>query len=197
MTDEELAPTAPAAPEQPAWLTNVLRQRLSTVQAIVGILAGVLTIGGGFLSVTGITSAASRSAAAHGELVMLVQDARTHKPVMLSTVEIFTPQDALVTTLTVEGDGRLVRRLKEGQYRLRVLHPAFSPEVRRVEVHMGQRSEVRIPLVVRPVPSRPAVVRKDAPAPAPVPVPVPVIEAPPGQVQKFFKDLFITETLAP
>ena len=192
MTDEDLTPPVP---EQPPWLTGVLRQPLSTVQAVVGILAGVLTIGGGFLSVTGITSAAPPPAS-NGELVMHVQDARTRKPVMLATVEIFTSHDALVTTLTVEGDGRLVRRLKEGQYRLRVTHPAFGTEVRRVEVHTGQSSDVRIPLTVRLTASRP-VVLKDAPAAAPAAVPAPVVAAPPGPVQKFFKDMFHSEVSAP
>ena len=144
----------------------------------MGILAGLLTIGGGFLSVAGVTGP---TPPAQGELIAFVHDARSRRPVE-ATVEILTAQDALVTTLSVEGNGRFARRLKEGQYRLRVTHPAFGTEIRRVEVHAGQRSEVRIPLVQRPAPR---VIRA-------------VSTEQPGPVTRFFKDLFqTTEPSAP
>ena len=94
-------------------------------------------------------------------------------PTSVWTVEILTPEDALVTTLNVEPDGSLTRRLKEGRYRLRVMHSAFSTEVRHIEVQAGQRSNVRIALGPRPRVVKTATVSEE-----------------PGPVKKFFKDLF-------
>jgi hypothetical protein len=170
VADEE-TPIAPAAAPIPRFAV-ALRQPLSTVQTVVGILAGLLTIGGGFLSYSGFVSTASPPQ--QGEIVAVVQD-RSSKPIPQATVEIFTPQDAIVTTLNVEPDGRLTRRLKEGRYRLRVTHPSFATAVRHVEVHAGQRSDVRIAL---------------APPPAPPRVIKTVAAEEPGPVQKFFREVF-------
>jgi len=175
VADEEIAPAAPTPPSLTSnpstWLAIVARQPLSTVQTVVGILAGLLTIGGGFLSFAGFTST---TAPQQGEIVAIVQDVRSSKPLPQATVEIFTPQDAIVTTLNAEPDGHLARRLKEGRYRLRVTHPGFLTEVRHVEVHSGQRSDLRIALGPRPQPPR--VVKTAA--------------AEPGPVTKFFKEVF-------
>ncbi len=166
--DETLAP--PATTTTTPWFAVVLRQPLSTVQTLVGILAGMLTIVGAFFSMGSLTSAAMPPH--QGEIVAAVQDARTRKPIA-ATVEILTPEDALVTTLNVEPDGSLTRRLKEGRYRLRVMHSAFSTEVRHIEVQAGQRSNVRIALGPRPRVVKTATVSEE-----------------PGPVKKFFKDLF-------
>jgi Carboxypeptidase regulatory-like domain len=161
-----------AAPTPAPWLAAVLRQPLSTVQTLVGILAGLLTIGGGFLSFSGLAGAAPQQ----GEISAIVQDVRSAKPLAQATVEILTPQDAIVTTLNLE-DGRLSRRLKEGRYRLLVTHPGFLPEVRHIEVHSGQRSDLRISMGPRP------------PAPAARVAKAVVVEEP-GPVRKFFKEMF-------
>ena len=165
--DTTLTPAAPAP-----WVAAVLRQPLSTVQTVVGILAGLLTIGGGFLSFSGLVGA---TVTHQGEIVAVVQDVRSSKPLLQSTVEIFTPEDAIVTTQSLE-DGRLSRRLKEGRYRLRVTHPGFLPEVRHVEVHAGQRSDLRISMGPRP--------------PAAARVAKAVVVEEPSPVRKFFKEMF-------
>src|SRR6266850_3066352 len=174
--DETTTPPSPPAAvvAPPTWITTLLHQRLSAVQTLVGIFAGILTIGGTFVSFSGLTSAAVPPH--QGDLVASVLDARSSKPVLLATVEILTPQDALVTTLNVDPEGRLTRRLKEGRYRLRVRHPAYATEVRHVEVHAGQRSDVRLALALKPPPPR---VVKD----------VTVTQAP-GPIHQFFKDVF-------
>jgi len=64
---------------------------------------------------------------------------------------------------------------KEGRYRLRVTHPSFLPEVRMVEVHAGQRSDLKIAMGRPPVPR---VIRAAA------------VAEEPGPISKFFKDLF-------
>ena len=61
--------TPAATPQTPTpststWLAVIGRQPLSTVQTLVGILAGLLTIGGGFLSFTGLTSGVAWSSTA-------------------------------------------------------------------------------------------------------------------------------------
>jgi hypothetical protein len=152
----------------PSWVGS-LRQPLSTYQTLVGLLAGIVTISGALASINGV----SASAPPQGELVALVHDARQRRPVADATLEILTAQDALVTTLNVESDGRVTRRLKEGTYRLRVAHAGFVSETRAVEVHAGQRSEIRLALVPRPA----ARVVKVTTA------------EPEGPVRKFFKEL--------
>lgn len=156
-----------------SWLSVVLSMPLSRVQAVVGVLAGCLTIVGTLVSYTGLTKP---PAPIQGELVAHVQLGNTHKPLPGAMVEILTAQDAIVTTLTPEMDGRVTRKLKEGRYRLRVTHPNLVPETRTVEVHAGQQSQVRVGLVPRPVPR---VVRTVAAT-------VKVEE--PSPVRKFFKN---------
>ena len=157
-----------------SWMGVVLSTPLSRVQAVVGVLAGCLTIVGTLVSYTGLTKPATP---VQGELVALVQLAANHKPLPGATVEILTAQDAIVTTLSPEVDGRITRKLKEGRYRLRVSHPNLVPETRYVEVHAGQRSQVRLALVPR-----------QAPRPARSVANVTVVEQP-GPMRKFFKGL--------
>lgn len=156
-----------------SWLSVMLSTPLSRVQAVVGVLAGCLTIVGTLVSYTGLTKP---PAPVQGEIVAYVQLGNTHKPLPGATVEILTTQDAIVTTLSPEMDGRVTRKLKEGRYRLRVTHPNLVPETRTVEVHAGQQSQVRVALVPRPAPR---VARA---------MTVTVVEEP-SPVKKFFKNL--------
>lgn len=116
---------------------------LSRVQAVAGLVAAILSIGGsvwGYLKMTAPPDT--------GEMVTLVRDARTDRPVADATLEILTPKDALVTTVaTPAGEGR--RTLKQGTYRLRVSHPRYATETRQIQVLAGQTSELRVRLVPR------------------------------------------------
>jgi hypothetical protein len=116
---------------------------LSRVQAIFGLIAALLSIGGalyGYLR---------PGRAAHtGDVVAIVQEARSGKAVTDATVEILTPKDALVTTLAAAG-GEARSQMKEGPYRLRVTHPRFAPEVRQIQVIAGQTTEVHVRLAPR------------------------------------------------
>jgi hypothetical protein len=158
-----------------SWLSVLLSAPLSRVQAVVGVLAGCLTIVGTLVGYTGLTKP---PAPVQGEIVAHIQLGNTHKPLPGATVEILTAQDAIVTTLTPELDGRVSRKLKEGRYRLRVTHPNLVPESRTVEVHAGQQSTVRVALVPRPTPR---VVRTVAAAVK--------VQDEPGAFRKFFKNL--------
>jgi hypothetical protein len=157
-----------------SWMGVVLSTPLSRVQAVIGVLAGCLTIIGTLVSYTGLSKP---PAPVQGEIVALVQLANNHRPLPGATVEILTSQDAIVTTLNPEADGRITRKLKEGRYRLRVTHPNLLPETRFVEVYAGQQSQVRLALVPRPAPR------------APRPVATVTVVEQPGPVRKFFKDL--------
>jgi Carboxypeptidase regulatory-like domain len=142
------APDPSAAPpihgERPGLLLRVRGHlSLSRVQAIFGLIAALLSIGGvlyGYLR---------PGRAAHtGDVVAIVQEARSGKAVTDATVEILTPKDALVTTLAASG-GEARSQMKEGPYRLRVTHPRFAPEVRQIQVIAGQTTQVQVRLAPR------------------------------------------------
>src|SRR5437899_7677321 len=170
MPQEELTqPNEPTernepAPESdaPSRVDAILHHPLTRVQALVGVCAGLITITGSVISLSGFHG----SPPALGEMVAVVQDAREHSPLTEATVEILTPQDALVTTLTVSDDGRVVRRLKEGKYRVRVSHPRFTAQVRQIEVSSGERSELHVSLAPRPAPPVVTALPPTPPAPA-------------------------------
>src|SRR5439155_8112655 len=177
MPQEELTqPNEPTernepAPESdaPSRVDAILHHPLTRVQALVGVCAGLITITGSVISLSGFHG----SPPALGEMVAVVQDAREHSPLTEATVEILTPQDALVTTLTVSDDGRVVRRLKEGKYRVRVSHPRFTAQVRQIEVSSGERSELHVSLAPRPAP--PVAIAPPPPPARPAPPPAPAV----------------------
>lgn len=168
MPDDHSKPIVdPPPPETNAiGVLAMLRQPLTKYQSIVGITAGVITIvatGGSLIGLRG------GSTPPPGEIVAMVQNARSRGPVAGATVEILTTKDAVVTTLEVDKDGRARYQLREGQYRVRVTHPQFVPDVKQIEVQAGQRADVRVSLANRPTAA-------------------PVKQAGDGVV-KFFKDL--------
>ena len=112
---------------------------LSRIQTIVGLAAG-------FLSIAGALVAFLRPAPDSGRLVAIVRDAKTEKPLPDATVEVLTPLDVLVTTLTPNSSGEARYTLKEGNYRLRVNHPQYVPEIREVRLLSGQNTEVHVQL---------------------------------------------------
>ncbi len=127
------------------WLARTwagLNMSLSRFQAIVGLLAGLISITGTLFSVTHFFQPAPGT----GEVVAVVQEAKSEKSVTDATIEILTPQNALVTTLTPNFLGRARQSVKEGTYRVRVSHPRFAAEVRQIQVFPGQTVEVRVRL---------------------------------------------------
>src|SRR5262245_37928954 len=118
---------------------------LTRVQATLGIIAALLSIGG---ALYGYLRPGKTAAADQGEIVTIVQEAKSGKPVGDATVELLTPKDALVTTLpSTGGEGR--RQVKEGTYRLRVTHPRYATEVRQIQVVAGQTAEIHVRLAPR------------------------------------------------
>jgi len=143
------------------------RATLPRAHSIIGIIAGCLSITLGIYSYLHLGKPA---VPVTGDVVAIVQDGRTGRPVSDATVEVLTLKDAVVTTLGPGTNGQARGKLKEGTYRLRVTHPRFVAETRQVQVVAGQISEVHVRLV----------------PPAPPPKQGPVDEAV-GAVKKLLK----------
>jgi len=120
----------------------MLNFSLSRLQSLVGLTAGLISIVGAVASTAQFLGPTPRS----GDIVAVVQDARSGKTVPDATVEILSTKDALITTRTSAADGRARHSLPAGAYRLRVSHPKFGGEVRRIQVLAGQTSEVHVQL---------------------------------------------------
>jgi hypothetical protein len=115
---------------------------LPRVQAIVAVLTGIVTITVGLHSLAQF----SGPAASMGELVAVVKEAVSERSVTDATIEILTPQNALVATLTPDSKGRARRSLKEGTYVVRVNHPLYAREVRQIQVFPQQTIEIKASL---------------------------------------------------
>jgi len=150
-------------------LVEFVRTRVTLPRAhsIIGIIAGCLSITLGIYSYLHLGKPA---VPVTGDVVAIVQDGRTGRPMSDATVEVLTLKDAVVTTLAPGTNGQARGKLKEGTYRLRVTHPRFVAETRQVQVVAGQISEVHVRLV----------------PPAPPPKQGPVDEAV-GAVKKLLK----------
>jgi Carboxypeptidase regulatory-like domain len=114
---------------------------LSRFQAVVGTLAGIVSIGGAAFSLVEFVRPANT-----GNLVTVVQAAGSRGNVTDATIEVLTTQDAIVATLTPDSTGRVTQELTEGTYVVRVSHPSYAPEVRRVHVLPRQTVEMRASL---------------------------------------------------
>jgi len=142
-----------------AW--HIFGIPLARVQTIVGLIAGLLSIGAGVYSFLWATRPAVSTA---GEVVTVVFEANSSTLVPDAVAELFSEKgNALVTTLTPQGPGRARQTVKEGTYRLRVTHPRYVAEVRQIQVLAGQTAEVRVRLAPR-VPAARAAPPAGAPA---------------------------------
>lgn len=164
------AEQASAVTPTAGWRSSLLvfNIPLSRVQVFVGLTAGLLSISGFLYPAL----RAGRAPLPLGEVVTVVHEAGSRRPVPDATVEILTPGHVLVTTLTPRDEGRARHVIKEGTYRVRVTHPRFVLETRSIQVLAGTIAEIRFQLSPRrgepsPSPSAaPAAVRAPA-APSP------------------------------
>jgi hypothetical protein len=131
-------------------ITAVLWRPLTGVQAIVGTTTGLISVGGFLFSMMGV----GVPSPTHGDLLAVIHDARSQKPVLDAKIDVTTLENALVTTLTSRDAGRAQLPLREGQYRVRVRHPKFNPEVLLMQMTAGQTSELHLALVPRSVPPK-------------------------------------------
>jgi hypothetical protein len=144
----------------PLSIVNTVRGHLSLtrLQGVCGTLAAMLSIGGAF----GYLVPAKPD---HGEVVAIVQEARTGKPVVGFMVEVLTLNNSLVTTVPPGvGAGSAKTEMKEGTYRLRVVHPKYTTESRQIYVLPGQIAQIHVRLSPKPAPP-PIVAAKPASGP--------------------------------
>jgi hypothetical protein len=140
MTDEAPTP-ATRAPRKPIWAACrrvIFRLPLSRFHSVVGTLAGIASITGAAFSLVQFVYPANT-----GDLVAVVQAAGSHRSVSDATIEVLTTQDAIVATLTPDSTGRVTQELTEGIYVVRVSHPGYAADVRRVQVLPRQTVEIR------------------------------------------------------
>ncbi len=105
------------------------------------MLAGIASIAGAVFSLMQFARPANT-----GELVTIVQAAGSRRSVTDATIEVLTTQNALVATLSPDSTGRITQELTEGVYVVRVSHPRYAAEVRRVQVLPRQTVEIRASL---------------------------------------------------
>ena len=119
----------------------MLGMSLSRFQAVVGTLAGIVSIIGAAFSLVQFARPANT-----GDLVTIVQAAGSRRSVTDATIEVLTTQNAIIATLTPDSTGRVTQELTEGVYVVRVSHPRYAAEVRRVQVLPRQTVEIRASL---------------------------------------------------
>ena len=119
----------------------VFGRSLSRVQAIVGTLAGIVSITGALFSLTPFARAGNT-----GQLVATVQEGGSHRNITDATIEVLTTQNDIVATLAPDSTGRATRDLNEGVYVVRVSHPRYAADVRRIHVLSRQTVEIRATL---------------------------------------------------
>src|SRR6185436_7360219 len=138
---EEPSTSAPPSTSKTPWarVSGIVRRlSFSRVQAVVATLAGIVSVLGAVFSVVQFVRPAST-----GELVAIVNAAGSHRGVTDATVEVLTAENTLVATLTPDAAGRATQELKEGVYVVRVSHPRYAADARRIEVRPRQTTEIR------------------------------------------------------
>jgi O-acetylhomoserine/O-acetylserine sulfhydrylase-like pyridoxal-dependent enzyme len=143
MPDETITPAAPSTPisRWAACRKLALGLTLSRFQAIVGTMAAVVSVTGAAFSVVQFVRPAQT-----GELVTIVRVAGSTRSVSDATIEVLTTQNAVVATMTPDATGQATRELTEGVYVVRVSHPRYAADVRRIQVLPRQTVEIRASL---------------------------------------------------
>lgn len=106
---------------------------LSRIQSVVAILAGVVSVAGAAGSVVQFTHPSNM-----GSVVVDVRAAGSQRSVADATVEVLTTDNALVATLKPGGGGHVTQNLREGIYVVRVSHPRYAADVRRIQIQPQQ-----------------------------------------------------------
>lgn len=141
LRDEPAIAQAPAPAEPtPAGI----HLSLAGFQTVVGLTAGLLSILGALLAVSGLLGGGPGK----GDVVTIVREAKTEKALPGAVVEILTSNNAVVTTLRANSLGRTRYALIEGPYRIRVSHPKYASVIRDVQVLPSQAAEIPVRLRV-------------------------------------------------
>ncbi|HMF97444.1 MAG TPA: hypothetical protein VKE96_24255 [Vicinamibacterales bacterium] len=124
---------------------------LTRMQAIIGTLAGIASIVGAAFPLLQFARPPST-----GELVAVVEAAGSRRSLTDATIEVLTPDNAIVATLTPDATGRAAQELKEGVYVVRISHPRYAADVRRVQLLPRQTLEIKASLRGGSSPSSPS-----------------------------------------
>ena len=137
------SPRKSTAPRKSTWaaVSFMLGLSLSRFQAVVGTLAGITSITGAAYSFVQVEPPPKT-----GDLVTIVHATGSRGSITDATIEVLTTENALVATLTPDPTGRVTHKLEEGVYVVRVSHPRYAPEVRRVQVRPQETVEIRASL---------------------------------------------------
>src|SRR5262245_60269155 len=131
--------TGTDSPSQ-SWSLLGLKVSLSRLQTFVSLAAGLVSITGALVAIPNFF----KPGPGKGELVAIVQDAKTDKALYGATIEILSSEGVLVTTLSPNSSGKASCMLNQGRFRVRVSHPGFGGEVREVQVVSRESTQVRV-----------------------------------------------------
>ena len=123
---------------------------------MIGLVAGLTSIVGALYSAVQYAKPTPTT----GEIVAVVRMAGTDQPVAGATIEVLTPENALVATLTPAADGEARQTLREGTYRVRVAAPRFDAQARAIQVQPGGSAPIRFALAQHVDPPSPSAGRK-------------------------------------
>ncbi len=112
------------------------------LQPAIAVLTGLVTLGGAAYSAIKYFAPTADT----GQIIAVVQDAKSGQAMADATIEILTPREALLATLKPDSTGRLSYRVKEGTYGLRVSRKGYATLTREVQVTPGQPVEVTVQL---------------------------------------------------
>ena len=141
---EETPTSPPSSPPGTAWATVrgcVRALSLSRIQSVVATLAGVVSLVGAAFTLVQFAWPGNT-----GGLVAIVHAAGSNPGVTDATVEVLTTENTLVATLTPDSAGRVTQELKEGVYVVRISHPRYAADVRRIQVQPRQTIEIKTTL---------------------------------------------------
>ena len=123
----------------------VKRWSFSTMQAVVGLLTGLISIVGAAYSAVDTL----RPDPGPGEVVVTVRDAGA-RPVSAPVVEVLGMDGTVLTTIIPGADGVARRALVAGPYRVRVVHPDFREVERAVQVQPDAATDLTLVLDRKP-----------------------------------------------
>jgi len=114
----------------------------TSLQSAISVLAGAVSITGAVYSAVEFVRPGT------GEIRAVVRSEKGDRPLPGSTIEVLTPADAVVATLTAGDDGSVRHPVRQGAYRLRVSAARFGAQTREVQVEPGAAAEVRFRLAL-------------------------------------------------
>lgn len=141
---------------------------LHTVNLVVALLAGVISITGGIYSLKNNLF----SGPAYGSLQGIVRDERIARPLKLVAVEVADLAGAVVNTASTDDDGRYaIESLKTGNYLVKFTAPLHKVETKTVKIEKDLMSSINADLVPEAQPANlspvefPVTARQTMPSP--------------------------------